>query len=253
MPGINEINSTSVYDFFNNVNYIAEMEIEVLEIHKNLITVHPEEVLSLLGNSGEELDQHTLDLVTLYISECKEIMFPQGGYSCFEALTPGTKDEIEIEGFRFRTGKIINKMLRKAEAYAFFVTTAGPGPEALARTLMEQDQYLEAYIVDLVGSIIVDSVADQVQEHIRIMAASRGMQITNRYSPGYCSWNVDEQQKLFSLMPDGCCGITLSDSSLMSPIKSVSGIIGLGTSVEFRDYTCEICPMEDCIFRKVGN
>jgi hypothetical protein len=94
-------------------------------------------------------------------------------------------------------------------------------------------------------------VANQIHQHIKNIAGVSGMKITNRYSPGYCSWNVSEQKKLFSLLPEGCCGITLSASSLMSPIKSISGIIGMGRSVEFKEYVCEICSMKDCIFRQI--
>ena len=155
-----------------------------------------------------------------------------------------------IEGIQFNTGKIIKKMLSGAEAYAFLIVTAGPGPESRARELMEQGEFLEGYITDLVASTMVDSIADQVQEHIRRMAADQELLISNRYSPGYCSWDVSEQQKLFSLFPKNCCDITLTDSSLMSPIKSISALLGIGTSVKYQDYTCEICSMKDCVFRK---
>lgn len=222
----------------------------MLEIHKNLISVDSEDVLFLLGDSTPVLDQHTRELVSKYISECIEVSTPQGGYTRFDALENDSNEEIVIEGIRFSTGKIISKMLRKAEAYAFFVATAGPGPETLARALMEEGLYLEAYIVDIIGSAIVESTANYIHEQIRIMAASQHLKVTNRYSPGYCSWNVTEQQKLFRLIPEGCCGISLSDSSLMSPIKSISGLIGIGNSVAYRDYTCELCSMKNCIFRK---
>jgi len=131
------------------------------------------------------------------------------------------------------------------------MVTAGPEPETLARSLITEGNYLEGYIVDLVASAFVDSAADQLQEQLRNQALSEGNQITNRYSPGYCGWNVEEQQKLFSLFPEGCCGISLSDSSLMNPVKSVSGIIGIGAEVRYRDYTCELCSMKDCHFRRV--
>ncbi|MCK7538940.1 MAG: hypothetical protein MZV63_52410 [Marinilabiliales bacterium] len=47
--------------------------------------------------------------------------------------------------------------------------------------------------------------------------------ITNRFSPGYCGWDVAEQHKLFSFFKDNFCGITLTESALMNPVKSVSG------------------------------
>jgi hypothetical protein len=76
------------------------------------------------------------------------------------------------------------------------------------------------------------------------------MKITNRYSPGYCDWNVGEQHKLFSFFPDNYCGIRLTPSALMDPVKSVSGIIGIGENVKRNDYTCRVCDMKDCIYRR---
>jgi cobalamin-dependent methionine synthase I len=159
--------------------------------------------------------------------------------------------EIEIEGTRFRTGRIIRNMLKGAEEYAFFAVTAGPEPETLSKNLMKEGQFLEGYIVDLIATGIVESVADQLQEAVKSAARKDGFRITNRYSPGYCTWDVAEQQKLFGLLPGGCCGITLSESSLMLPIKSVSGIIGIGKEVKYRGYSCEHCSIEQCACRRV--
>jgi len=36
----------------------------------------------------------------------------------------------------------------------------------------------------------------------------------------------------------------------MDPEKSVSGIIGIGENVRFNPYTCGMCDMKDCIYRK---
>ena len=76
-----------------------------------------------------------------------------------------------------------------------------------------------------------------------------GLKITNRYSPGYCNWPVSDQQILFLLLPEKFCGVTLTGSSLMIPIKSVSGVIGIGASVKMKEYTCDTCGMKDCTYR----
>ena len=229
------------------------MQLEELHIDKSTISVRSEDILSLLGE-GEVggMDGHTEEVIRQFTSECRKIMTPRGGYNVLKAIDAGSKDLIEIDGVRFETGKIIHKMLRHSESFAFFVATAGPGPEELARKLMDEGAYLEGYITDLIASTLVESVANQVQEQIQVRAASEGLKITNRYSPGYCSWDVSEQQKLFSLFPSDFCDITLSDSSLMSPIKSISAIIGLGSEVVYSNYTCEICPMKTCMFRRVS-
>jgi hypothetical protein len=75
------------------------------------------------------------------------------------------------------------------------------------------------------------------------------MKITNRYSPGYCGWDVSDQHKLFSLLPNNFCGIKLTENALMIPIKSVSAVIGIGKNVERKDYQCSICEIEFCYKR----
>lgn len=237
--------------------YIHRMQ-ELLKTHhaiidKSLIRLEPGALLKLLGEQEGMIDVHTTGLVETYIAECLRISSPEGAFVLTETLQASSDDQIAVPGLVFDSGKIIPKMLRFSAYYVFFVVTAGPEPEDLARTLMAEGNYLEGYIVDLIASAMVDSAADQIQEQIRKSAKEEGMRITNRYSPGYCSWNVLEQQKLFSLFPEACCGISLSESSLMNPVKSISGIIGMGTEVSYRDYTCEICSMLHCQFRKVGD
>lgn len=229
------------------------MNVHSIQIDKSKININRSEISSFLGDGEGLVDMHTEELINKYVTECLEIISPQGGYAYFEGIVSESNDDIEIEGIRFQPGRIINRMLNNTEVYAFFVATAGSAPESLARNLLNEGHYLEGYIVDLIGSGVVESVANQVHDHLHNMAASRGLKVTNRYSPGTCSWNVNEQHKLFGLLPDGFCGILLSDSSLMSPIKSLSGIVGMGTSVKYQEYTCKICSMKNCMFRKVNN
>jgi len=221
-----------------------------LNIEKDLINPDLPELLGHLTGNGEALDQHTLDVTKKLISECRKVMEPKGGYVHMKAIPDQNPGEIAIPGMRFQAGKTIVKMVKGSELFVFFVATAGPGPEKMAKTLMEEGQYLEAYITDLIASALAEKAAQYMHDHIKETWAGKGFKISNRYSPGYCGWKVDEQQKLFSLFPEGSCGITLSSSSLMSPIKSVSAFVGVGPKVSFRDYTCELCSMKDCIFRK---
>jgi len=221
-----------------------------LDINKASLDLRQEDLLNHLSGNGEALDQHTLDLTNQLTEKCREIMAPQGAYVVLEALPGSNLEEISVPGSSFHTGKTIVKMLKGSGQYIFFISTAGPGPENLARTLIEEGQYLEAYIVDLIASSLAEATAQYVHDHLKELGDRSGFKITNRYSPGYCGWKVNEQQKLFSLFPEGSCGIKLSETSLMSPIKSVSGVAGTGAEVNFRDYTCELCSMIDCTFRR---
>lgn len=239
---------------FNKFLYIRPMRAlsgpTYVPISKSQLRIDPQKILRLLGDQESAKDAHTLDLVEKHIGESLLTCSPQGAFVLGKAQTaPGT-GSIQIPGATFHTGKIIERMLKKAEYYAFFLVTAGPAVESMARSLISEGHYLEGYIVDLAASALVDQATDLLQEQVKNLAKEQGMRITNRYSPGYCSWDVEEQQKLFGLFPEGCCGISLSSSSLMHPIKSISGIIGIGSAVNYQKYTCEICSMKNCHFRQ---
>jgi cobalamin-dependent methionine synthase I len=161
-----------------------------------------------------------------------------------------SRHQFQIGNEEFHVGPEIYRRLKDATSLVLFAVTAGPGPENLARELMSQGAYLEGYIADLIGTAIVEWAAEQLHQKVKAQAGFKGWKVTNRYSPGYCSWNVAEQQKLFHLIPPELCGIELSESSLMTPVKSVSGIIGAGNQVTFHANSCSHCPMKECAFRR---
>ena len=156
---------------------------------------------------------------------------------------------LEVNQVKLFTRKIVISQIRKAEQVAVFLCTVGQETGDKSRTLMKEGDLLKGYIYDVVGSEVVESVADKMQEQLKGEMKDMGLGISNRFSPGYCGWDVSEQHKLFSLIPDNFCGITLTDSALMLPIKSISGIIAIGKEVVYRPYSCNRCDDERCIYR----
>ena len=134
---------------------------------------------------------------------------------------------------------------------AVFVCTAGQEISSRSKKLMKEGDLLKGYVYDTFGSIAVEAAMDLIQETIRMKILVTGMNITNRYSPGYCGWDITEQKKIFSLLPDNFCGIELTDTCLMLPIKSISGIIGIGRYAKYDPYTCNLCDMQNCLFRNL--
>ncbi|MFV0592537.1 MAG: vitamin B12 dependent-methionine synthase activation domain-containing protein, partial [Draconibacterium sp.] len=155
-------------------------------------------------------------------------------------------------GAEFKVGRTIAQKLLKAEKMAFFVCTAGKTISEKASSLLKGEDPVLGYVYDIMGSAIAEAVADNIQHHIEQQMLSRGAKITNRYSPGYCHWNVSDQHKLFSMFDENPCGVSLTESALMNPVKSVSGVIGIGRDVEFRDYQCSLCTMKNCVYRSNG-
>ena len=149
----------------------------------------------------------------------------------------------------FDIGSIIQRQLRGAEAYALFVATAGREYEAFQQELKAEGDMVRVFIADALGSVIAEKTADQMEAALQASIEKLGWRHTNRFSPGYCGWHVSQQQLLFPLFEGHTCDVTLTESSLMVPIKSVSGIIGLGASVRHLDYTCGLCDFKQCYKR----
>lgn len=214
-----------------------------------LTTSGIEEVIGFDENSERE---YVASLIDEALHEAEKISEIKAEYRFFDEVAFNSEEKsICLGDQNFNVGKIVFGQIKKSESAALFLCTAGPGIGLRSKEAMHGGDLLAGYIFDVTGSEIVEAATDLVQEDLRKSAEAEGLKITNRYSPGYCGWNVAEQHRLFSLMPDNFCGINLSSSALMIPEKSVSGIIGIGRSVRNNPYTCRMCDMKDCIYRRV--
>jgi len=78
------------------------------------------------------------------------------------------------------------------------------------------------------------------------------LKVTNRISPGYAGWDTAEQAKLFRLCPGAPIDVALNPACFMTPVKSISFLVGLGPEVRVDHYftQCRRCWMRDCAFRR---
>jgi cobalamin-dependent methionine synthase I len=63
---------------------------------------------------------------------------------------------------------------------------------------------------------------------------------------------LTEQQTLFSLFGADRAGVELTESCLMRPLKSVSGLIGLGPAADVVAFgsPCDRCELYSCAMRR---
>ena len=196
------------------------------------------ELYEQMGYEQAVPDEATVKETDIIIAEAKGFLRPR--FSFF----------VQRELPDFAIGKIIERQLKGAEAYAFFICTAGVEYEAFQERLKKDGDMVRVFIADALGSMIAEKAADQMELSLQENIDKLGWQHTNRFSPGYCGWHVSQQQLLFPLFKGETCGVKLTESSLMLPIKSVSGIIGLGPNVRHLDYTCGLCDFKQCYKRK---
>jgi hypothetical protein len=220
-------------------------------LHSDEIKINQESLVKSLGYTQDKVPGEILRLISLEIKNIKDYCSIKGGYRIIGNITINPdKYRLIINTTVFDLKKIIISQIKESTAMAIFLCTIGSKMETISRNLIRSGDPLLGYLIDAIASEAVERSMDVIQDKLKAQMKKRGLHITNRFSPGYCGWQVSEQQKLFSLLPHEFCGIKLSSSSLMIPIKSVSGIIGIGKDVEILDYPCKACDVKDCIRRK---
>lgn len=223
----------------------AKFQFALPELNLNISQIE-----SVMGYKQGESQETISDLISEVLKETEAICNIKAEYRILSDIHfNDTEKTIEINHLVFQIKKIVYGLLKKSDSIAVFLCTAGEGIGIRSKKAMKEGDLLTGYIYDVIGSEIVESAADLMQNEFEKTVISSGKKITNRYSPGYCGWDVAEQHKLFQLIPSNFCGIRLTESALMDPIKSVSGIIGIGENVRFNPYTCNICDIKTCIYR----
>jgi len=215
------------------------------------LRIDREGIVAVLGYRDGAIPEHFGEMLDRALAEAATRCQPKAGYRLVGAAPePGRHDALRIGGTVFATQKIVAGALRHAEQAAVFVCTIGSALEEWARAALQGDDPALGYIADAVGSAVAEALADRLHDCVGREMTGRSWNITNRYSPGYCNWSVAEQHALFALLPPQFCGISLGESALMHPVKSVSGLIGVGPKVKYSAYRCDVCKVCDCTYRR---
>ncbi len=237
--------SVNIKNLETLINIPQEITPEVLVSDISEVTI-----LKGLGMKKTDAEDYFLDMISELTEKSIKVAEPMAGYILYDDIQIDPSNyKLRISDSIFETGKTVTSLLKKSELIIVFACTCGDKIEKLSKDLMKQGHSLEGLIVDLIGSEIAESIAEYLHNYIESILKDFEMSVSNRYSPGYCNWNVKEQQKLFPLLQGKDCNILLTSSSLMIPIKSVSGVFGAGHSIKRLPYKCSVCDDELCILR----
>jgi hypothetical protein len=148
----------------------------------------------------------------------------------------------------------VGDMFGQAHSLALFAVTIGPEIGSEIDRLFGSNDFALGCMLDSAASAAADRLSDIAERHyIETRSTkehtSRDMTVM-RYSPGYCGWHISGQKKLFKFLDPGQIGISLGESFLMQPLKSVSGVIIAGPR-EIHDFQdsypfCSECQGHDC-------
>lgn len=135
-----------------------------------------------------------------------------------------------------------------------FACTLGIGVDSLVKRYSLTEPPMLP-IVQAVAAAYTEYCADTAQQELETFAAQRGLYLRPRYSPGYGDFQLSCQSFLFAaLQIPQKIGVTLTDSFLMIPFKSITAVIGLSNDpTQCHIGKCMTCTAEKCPFRKENN
>lgn len=154
-------------------------------------------------------------------------------------------DSVEIEGIRFNSRTLAHN-LKDVERVFAFVATCGA---ELDECFTVHDDMVQSFWWELIKGQVRAAAEKHLLNHLH---RTFRLEKTATMRPGSGDvhiWPIEQQHALFALLGDvrGAIGVTLTESSLMLPNKSTSGLL-FPTEKSFRG--CEVCHRPKCPSRQ---
>ena len=184
--------------------------------------IDKDEVLRYMGVRVS--DESTDSLVDFCISECeKENCFV--GKVCFAFFDAKITQQIIDTGVATIKSDSLSKHIEGCEKIIIFAATVGVGIDRLIEKYSRLSPS-KALCLSSIGAQRIESLCDAFCDDIK--AEYSEFSHKSRFSPGYGDFDISNQGDIFGLL--NCSkniGLSLCDSFIMSPSKSVTAIIGL--------------------------
>jgi len=150
------------------------------------------------------------------------------GRACYRTfkLTGVQADRVLIEGSdSLFVGRNMVKLLARCDHATLLASTIGPELERKVDHI-KKTHTADAYFLDAVGGWMADYMADRVDGIVQNEVQRCGYMRTMRYSPGYGDWDLPVQPELLERVGAEAIGVTVTDSCILQPRKSVTAVIG---------------------------
>ncbi len=214
------------------------------------IQLDPSGILRYLGYpEGATPEGKVAVRVYQAIDSARSVQRPRGTYALYDVASSNRHSLTLSTGATF-TGSI-GEFLGNADRAAVFLATAGPEVVRLAEEATQRGDTLGGLVFDALGSELTEAAVTCILTGLRTRLAS-GQALTMRYSPGYCGISLSRQKTIFELVDAAAIGVELLPTWIMKPVKSVSGLIGMGPADSVAAYgnPCTRCLLTDCRMRR---
>ena len=207
------------------------------------------EALRYAGIKGESSDLNALMFEC--IDESRAIL----SYKvCYTRAPLTLKEEEGIVSFSFgqlRSNLLLSN-LRDCEEAVIFAATIGIAFDRLI-SKYSRISPSKGLMLQGLGTERIESLCNEFNGEVTEEEAAKGRFTRPRFSPGYGDLPIEKQKLFFDVLDcNRKIGLTLNDSMLMSPSKSVTAIIGISNvcnNTKDEKRNCTRCNKKDCVYR----
>ena len=209
---------------------------------RHVMIIEPIEIILTTGNVQKRLRLKDAETADSLIAKATPLIDAKAAYSV-SYIDERSDGSVVIDQVKFTSG-VLHKNLSEVNRVFAFVLTLGAIFEEKIDCC---EDLLEKYYLEEIGNLALRKARLLFERHLR---KKYGLDKVSCMSPGSLpDWPVDQQKDLFDLLGDteAALGVRLTDSMLMLPRKSVSGIY-FPSEVSF--FSCQLCPRDRCDGRK---
>lgn len=212
-----------------------------------------EEILRYLGYKDSMMTKRMEDLLERCMQETLKIIQPKYRMLRFPIKT--VEDGVHVEGTTLiLKGNDIGEHLKHCNEIILVGATVGMMLDRSIRKYMFSEPDA-GVVMDSCGIQAVEQVLDCIEQEIEESVENEGYHLTWRFSPGYGDFPLETQREMVQILDlSRKAGITLTESCLMVPSKSVTALWGIAdTKRDSRENKCDFCNHRgQCGFRKRG-
>lgn len=202
--------------------------------------INKKEILRYMG--AKELNRE----IDGILSECLEEINNQISYKvCYSFFEIYLKENYVDLGFLKVFSKDLSKNLRNCKKAIIFAATIGVGIDRLIIKYSKTSP-LKALMFQAIGAERIESLCNVFNNEI-----NKNNYTVPRFSAGYGDLPIEFQKEIFKVLtPEKKIGLTLNESLVMSPSKSVTAVIGISDLPCEKKEGCSMCANKNCLFRR---
>ena len=211
--------------------------------------IRTKEAVRYLGYGKNAVDDKTLQEIQDSFRELERLADKKSIYRIFE-LSLKDENELKIGNVEIYS-RNLRTNLKDCKQVVLFAATLGAEVDRLIRKMQVVDM-AKAVVMQACAATLLEEYSDELQQKIAEHMQEQGKYIRPRFSPGYGDFSIQHQKAVLAMLEASKrIGVTMTDSYMLTPTKSVTAVIGIGDAeMNCNLNSCEECDKTDCTYRR---